>query len=123
SSMLGTAPTTSTIATAFLIHGLVYAVFMSMGWLLVRVPADDWKPAGWEPKTDHGKAMISTANVSAANAIKTPQFWCLWVVLCFNVTAGIGILEKASPMLRDFFFSENTSTPAALASATGFVAL
>ncbi|MET8997405.1 OFA family MFS transporter [Amycolatopsis sp. NPDC004169] len=121
SSMLGTAPTTSTIATAFLVHGLVYAVFMSMGWLLVRVPADDWKPTGWEPKTDHGKAMISTANVSAANAIKTPQFWCLWVVLCFNVTAGIGILEKASPMIVDFF--KNTSTPVGTAAAAGFVAL
>ncbi|VVJ20561.1 Oxalate/formate antiporter [Amycolatopsis camponoti] len=121
SSMLGTSPTTGTIATAFLIHGVVYAAFMSMGWLLVRVPADDWKPAGWEPKTDHGKAMISTANVSAANAIKTPQFWCLWVVLCFNVTAGIGILEKASPMIVDFF--KNTSTPVGTAAAAGFVAL
>ena len=121
SSMLGTSPTTGTIATAFLVHGIVYAAFMSMGWLLVRVPADDWKPAGWEPKTDHGKAMISTANVSAANAIKTPQFWCLWVVLCFNVTAGIGILEKASPMIVDFF--SGTATPVAVAAAGGFVAL
>jgi MFS family permease len=122
SSMLGPEPWSSgTIATAFLVHGVVYAVFMSLGWLIVRVPADDWKPAGWVPKTDHGKAMISTANVSAANALKTPQFWCLWVVLCFNVTAGIGILEKASPMIRDFF--TNTSTPVGLAAAGGFVAL
>jgi MFS family permease len=122
SSMLGPEPwSAGTISTAFLVHGLVYAVFMSLGWLLVRVPADDWKPAGREPKTDHGRAMISTANVSAANAIKTPQFWLLWVVLCFNVTAGIGILEKASPMIQDFF--KNTSTPVIAASAGGFVAL
>ena len=122
SSMLGSAPwTTGTVATAFLVHGVVYAAFMSMGWLLVRVPPDGWKPAGWEPKTDHGIAMITTANVSAKNAIKTPQFWCLWVVLCFNVTAGIGILEKASPMITDFF--KNTSTPVGTAAAAGFVAL
>jgi MFS family permease len=121
SSMLGTAPTAGTIATAFLVHGVVYAVFMSLGWLLVRVPADGWRPDGWEPKTDHGKAMISTANVSAANAIRTPQFWCLWVVLCFNVTAGIGILEKASPMIQDFF--RNTPTPVGVPAAAGFVAL
>ena len=121
SSMLGTTPTQSTVATAFLVHGLVYAVFMSFGWLVVRVPAEGWKPAGWEPKTDHGTAMITTANVSAASAIKTPQFWCLWVVLCFNVTAGIGILEKASPMIQDFF--KSTSTPVGVAAATGFVAL
>jgi hypothetical protein len=121
SSMIGTSPTTGSIATAFLVHGVVYAVFMSLGWLIVRVPAEGWKPAGWVPKTDHGTAMISTANVSAANAIKTPQFWLLWVVLCFNVTAGIGILEKASPMIVDFF--KNTSTPVGAAAAAGFVAL
>jgi MFS family permease len=109
------------IAGAFLVHGLVYAVFMSLGVLIVRVPADDWKPAGWEPKTDHGKAMISFGNVSAKNAIKTPQFWCLWVILCFNVTAGIGILEKASPMITDFF--KQTSAPVLATSAAGFVAL
>ncbi|WP_410649070.1 OFA family MFS transporter [Amycolatopsis sp. cmx-4-54] len=122
SQMLGAAPwSTGTVATAFLVHGLVYAVFMTLGILLVRVPADGWKPSGWEPKTDHGNAMITTANVSARNAIRTPQFWLLWVVLCFNVTAGIGILEKASPMIADFF--RETSTPVGTAAAAGFVAL
>jgi MFS family permease len=109
------------IGAAFLVHGLVYAVFMSLGILLVRVPAEGWKPEGWEPKLDNGNVMISTGNVSASNAIKTPQFWCLWVILCFNVTAGIGILEKASPMITDFF--KQTSTPVLAASAAGFVAL
>ncbi|MFD9892621.1 OFA family MFS transporter [Amycolatopsis sp. NPDC059027] len=124
SSMLGTNPASwsvGVVATAFLVHGLVYAVFMAFGVLLVRVPADDWRPKGWEPKTDHGTAMITTANVSAANAIKTPQFWLLWVILCFNVTAGIGILEKAAPMITDFF--KATSTPVGAAAAAGFVAL
>ncbi|RSN22324.1 MFS transporter [Amycolatopsis sp. WAC 01416] len=120
--MLGGSPwSIGTVATAFLVHGLVYAVFMSLGIMLVRVPADDWKPKGWTPKTDHGNAMITTANVSARNAIKTPQFWLLWVVLCFNVTAGIGILEKAAPMIADFF--RETSTPVGTAAAGGFVAL
>jgi MFS family permease len=65
--------------------------------------------------------LITTANVSARNAIRTPQFWCLWVVLCFNVTAGIGILEKASPMIQDFFRA--TPMPVTAAAAAGFVAL
>ncbi|WP_158840913.1 OFA family MFS transporter [Saccharothrix deserti] len=101
------------IAQTFLVHGIVYAVFMSVGVLLVRVPADVVdKP---------GVVVRSGVNVSARNAIRTPQFWCLWVVLCFNVTAGIGILEKASPMIRDFF--AETSTPVAAGAAAGFVAL
>jgi MFS family permease len=100
----------------------MYAVFMSVGWLLIRVPADDWKPAGWEPTQQKSHAMISAGHVSAANAIKTPQFWLLWVVLCFNVTAGIGILERAAPIYRDFF--PDASSPAALAAAAaGFVAM
>ncbi|RSM83503.1 MFS transporter [Kibdelosporangium aridum] len=111
----------SAIATTFLVHGLAYAVFMSVGVLLVRVPADGWAPAGWSPANDKAHALITTANVSAKNAIKTPQFWCLWVVLCFNVTAGIGILEKASPMITDFF--RETPVPVSASAAAGFVAL
>ena len=111
----------SAIAMTFLMHGLVYAAFMMMGVLLVRVPPDGWRPAGWSPEMDKVKRLVTTANVSARNAIKTPQFWFLWVVLCFNVTAGIGILEKASPMIQDFFRS--TPTPVGASAAAGFVAL
>jgi MFS family permease len=93
----------SGIAKTFLVHGLVYAVFMSLGWLLVRVPRPDWKPKGSTPKEPEADSIVTGGQVSATNAIKTPQFWLLWVVLCFNVTAGIGILEKASPIYQDFF--------------------
>ncbi len=112
---------TGGIGTAFLIHGVVYAVFMTLGVLLVRLPAPGWKPAGWDPRADAKKPLTTTANVSAANALRTPQFWLLWIVLCLNVTAGIGVLEKASPMIQDYFRS--TSTPVTAAAAAGFVAL
>jgi MFS family permease len=109
------------IAGAFLVHGIVYAVFMSLGVFLIRVPAEGWRPKGWTPPAAGSGAGPGTANVSAANAIKTPQFWLLWVILCFNVTAGIGILEKALPMIGDFF--RETPTPVGAAAAAGFVAL
>jgi MFS family permease len=112
---------TGGIATTFLVHGLVYAAFMSMGVFLVRVPPDGWLPRGWAPAKAAARPLITSADVSARNAIRTPQFWCLWVVLCFNVTAGIGILEKAAPMIRDFFAT--TATPVAAGAAAGFVAL
>ena len=68
------------------------------------------------------KSMVTTESVSAANAVKTPQFWLLWVVLFCNVTAGIGILEQAAPMIQDFFRTggESSVDPAA---AAGFVGL
>ncbi|MFI9581665.1 OFA family MFS transporter [Streptomyces sp. NPDC052236] len=110
----------SGIATTFLVHGLAYAAFMSLGVALVRVPPDGWKPPGWQPKAQT-RALITAANVSARNALRTPQFWCLWVILCMNVTAGIGILEKAAPMITDFF--AGTSAAVTASAAAGFVAL
>ncbi len=92
------------IVPAFLTLGALYLVTMSLGAFIIRVPADDWKPDGYTPPTEEtAKSMQTTANVTAANAIRTPQFWLLWTVLFCNVTAGIGILEQASPMIQDFF--------------------
>ncbi|MCX5172489.1 OFA family MFS transporter [Streptomyces antibioticus] len=107
----------SGIALAFLVHGLSYAVFMTLGVLLVRVPRPAERTAGGADLP----AAVTGEGVSAAAAVRTPQFWCLWVVLCMNVTAGIGILEKAAPMITDFF--ADTSTPVSVTAAAGFVAL
>ncbi|MFJ6908511.1 OFA family MFS transporter [Streptomyces griseoluteus] len=104
----------SGIALAFLVHGLVYAVFMTLGVLLVRVPRPDGRTAS-------ATSAAGGVQVSARSALRTPQFWCLWVVLCTNVTAGIGILEKAAPMITDFF--ADSSTPVSVSAAAGFVAL
>ncbi|MGW2211271.1 OFA family MFS transporter [Streptomyces sp. NPDC001781] len=104
----------SGIALAFLVHGLAYAVFMTLGVLLVRVP----RPA---ERAESGRGAVQGVQVSARGALRTPQFWLLWVVLCTNVTAGIGILEKAAPMITDFF--ADSSTPVSVSAAAGFVAL
>jgi MFS family permease len=119
---VGTVPSGHAVSLLFLTLGLVYLVFMMFGAFIVRVPADDWKPAGFDPSTVKQKALVTTDNVSAGNAIKTPQFWLLWTVLFCNVTAGIGILEQASPMIQDFFRNGDTSTVAVTAAA-GFVGL
>jgi MFS family permease len=121
----GTATTTPSghaVSLLFLTLGLVYLVFMMFGAFIVRVPADGWKPAGFDPASIKSKPLVTTDSVSAGNAIKTPQFWLLWIVLFCNVTAGIGILEQASPMIQDFFRDGTTSTVAATAAA-GFVGL
>jgi MFS family permease len=118
----GTVPSGNAVALLFLTLGLVYLVFMLFGAFIVRVPADDWKPAGFDPSTVKKKALVTTDNVSAGNAVKTPQFWLLWIVLFCNVTAGIGILEQASPMIQDFFRDGDTSR-VALTAAAGFVGL
>jgi Na+/melibiose symporter-like transporter len=92
----------SGVAEAFMVMALLYAISMLFGALIVRVPPEGWKPEGWEP-TKHAGPMMTSANVGVDEAWKTPQFWCLWVVLCMNVSAGIGILGQASKMCSDMF--------------------
>jgi MFS family permease len=110
------------VASLFLTLGLVYLAFMLFGAFIVRVPAEGWRPEGFDPASVKKKALVTTDNVSARNAVKTKQFWLLWIVLFCNVTAGIGILEQASPMIQDFFRNGDTSLVAP-AAAAGFVGL
>ena len=99
-----------------------YLAVMMFGAFTVRVPPEGWVPEGWDPHEVEDKALVTTESVSAANAIRTPQFYLLWVVLFCNVTAGIGILEQAAPMIQDFFRDEGVST-VSVAAAGGFVGL
>jgi len=103
---------------ALLVMAGLYAISMSFGALIVRVPPDGWQPAGWVPQ-QHASKLVTTASVSVDTAWKTPQFWLLWVVLCMNVSAGIGILGQASPMIQDMF----KVTPAAAAGYVGLLSL
>ncbi len=109
-------PTSIGVAETFLTLALVYAVFMTAGALAYRVPAAGWKPSGWTPPTAAANAMISTRHVHLSNAHKTPQFWLIWGVLCLNVTAGIGVIGMASPMLQEVFGGRLIGVDAAIGS-------
>ncbi|HEY5229163.1 MAG TPA: OFA family MFS transporter [Opitutaceae bacterium] len=90
------------VEETFLVMAACYFVMMNFAALIVRVPSPDWKPEGFVAATQSGR-LITSAQVSADSAMKTPQFYLLWGVLCCNVTAGIGILAQASPMCQDMF--------------------
>lgn len=111
----------SAVTSLFVTLGIAYFLVMMLGVFTVKVPPPGWSPAGFGTAAVAAKPMVSAANVSAANAIRTPQFWFLWTVLFCNVTAGIGILEQAAPMIQDFFRDGGTSSVAP-ATAAGFVA-
>ncbi len=105
------------ISSTFITMGAIYFLFMMFGVFMIRVPRPGWKPEGWTPSTKVN-AMITSHNVDVTGAMGTPQFYLLWIVLFCNVTAGIGILEDASPMIQDFFKGHVLA-----AAAGGFVGL
>ncbi|TBR42442.1 MFS transporter [Marinomonas agarivorans] len=94
-------------ASVFLTLGIIYFIIMLVAAFSYRVPAKDWQPEGWVPpkQEEDEKSMISRNHVHIDQAIKTPQFWLLWVVLCFNVTAGIGVIGIAKTMMTEIFGS------------------
>ena len=123
----------------FVALAVIYAAFMTCGALGYRVPPVGWTPQGWVPSDKKsGNGMIASRHVHLQNAHKTPQFWLLWLVLCMNVSAGIGIIGAAAPMLQETFggaliahadmgFAEIKKDPALTAAAAavgaGFVGM
>jgi MFS family permease len=101
----------------FLVMAAIYFVFMMAGAFGYRVPPQGWRPEGWTPPAA-ANTMITSGNVHLDDAHKTPQFWLIWWVLCLNVSAGIGVLAMASPMLQEIFAGSLIGKP-----EIGFAAL
>lgn len=110
------------LVALFVTLGIGYFVIMMFGVVNVRVPPPGWSPAGFDLASVASRPLVTTGQVAASNAIRTRSFWLLWIVLFCNVTAGIGILEQASPMIQDFFREDGVSS-VAVAAAAGFVGL
>src|SRR5579883_1079446 len=108
------------VAPTFLVMGIIYFAFMMFGVFTVRLPAPGWKPAGYVAPSEP-KKLVTTENVDVDTALKTPQFYLLWWVLCLNVTAGIGVLGQASAMSQEMF--PGRVTPLAAAGFVGLMSL
>ncbi len=105
------------VMETFVVLGAIYFCFMMVGSAIVRLPPAGWTPAGYVPPV-HSSKLITTHNVYVYEALKTPQFWLIWIVLCMNVSAGIGVLGQASAMSQEMFPGKVTAVAAA-----GFVGL
>ena len=95
-------PTSVGVWQTFVVMAGVYFIAMMAGAFAYRIPPAGWKPAGWTPPSNQ-HVMITAGHVHLKDAHKTPQFWLIWAVLCLNVSAGIGVIGMASPMLQEIF--------------------
>jgi MFS family permease len=95
-------PTDVGVWQTFMTMGAVYFFFMMVGAFRYRLPPDGWQPEGWTPPSEN-RSMITQHQVHLRDAHKTPQFWLIWWVLTLNVSAGIGVIGMASPMLQEIF--------------------
>ena len=108
------------VAETFAVMGCLYFVSMLIGSLAIRIPPENWQPEGWVAPVIEND-MITKHHVHIDQALKTPQFYLLWLVLCLNVTAGIGVLGQASVMIQEIF--KGTITAAAAAGFVGLLSL
>ena len=113
-------PTHVGVTEAFICLGAIYLCFMWVGAAIVRVPPANWRPEGYTPPVVAQK-LITRNDVYVYDALKTPQFWLIWWVLCLNVTAGIGVLGQASAMSQEMF--PGRVTPVAAAGFVGLLSL
>jgi MFS family permease len=103
-------PTSVGVWETFATMGVIYFAFMMIGAFAYRVSPAGWQPDGWTPPSEK-KTMISEHHVHLNDAHKTPQFWLIWWVLCLNVSAGIGVIGMASPMLQEIFAGKLIGLP------------
>ena len=103
-------PTSVGVWETFATMGVIYFIFMTIGAFAYRVTPAGWQPDGWTPPSEK-KSMISEHHVHLKDAHKTPQFWLIWWVLCLNVSAGIGVIGMASPMLQEIFAGKLIGLP------------
>jgi MFS family permease len=96
-------PTSVGVWQTFVAMAAIYFLFMMGGAFGYRLPPVGWRPDGWTPPPENAKSMITKHQVHLRDAHKTPQFWLVWAVLCLNVSAGIGVIGMASPMLQEIF--------------------
>ncbi|MGC8531111.1 MAG: L-lactate MFS transporter [Acidiphilium sp.] len=108
-------PTSLGVAPSFVVLGLLYTTLMLFGALIVRVPPDDWAPAHFVAPSAPQR-LVSRGHVAADKAMSTKQFYLIWIMLFVNVTAGIGVISQASPMIQEMFHGRVTA-----ATAAGFV--
>jgi len=112
--------TSAGVTEAFIVMGCLYFISMLIGSLAIRIPPENWQPEGWVAPVIQND-MITKHHVHIDQALKTPQFYLLWLVLCLNVTAGIGVLGQASVMIQEIF--KGTITAAAAAGFVGLLSL
>ncbi len=106
------------VRETFITMGTIYFIAMICGAFGYRLPPPGWKPAGWTPPVKQS-AMITKRQVHVSVAWKTPQFALLWGVLCLNVSAGIGVIGMASPMLQEVFGGKLIGVPGVLKDLVG----
>jgi MFS family permease len=104
-------PTSVGVWETFLAMAAIYFLFMMIGAFGYRIPPTGWRPEGWTPPSET-KTMITQHQVHLRDAHKTRQFWLIWAVLCLNVSAGIGVIGMASPMLQEIFGGTLIGQPA-----------
>jgi MFS family permease len=90
------------VARTLMVLGVTYLLIMMIGAAIIRRPPPGWTPPNWTPVTRTNR-MITDRNLTRNAALHTPQFYLLLGILFVNVTAGIGILAQASPMMQDMF--------------------
>jgi MFS family permease len=111
-------PTSVGVWETFVTLGVIYLIAMLAGAFTYRIPPAGWKPHGWTAPAPAANTMITRGHVHVNVVHKAPQFWLLWAVLCLNVSAGIGVIGMASPMLQEVFGGKLIGVDAPLAALT-----
>ena len=108
---VGVLQTFAYLGGAYLIAAVTSAFFL-------QNPPEGWLPEGWKPK-EKQQVENNGKNFKLTEALKTWQWWALWLLLFLNTSAGISIISQEAPMFQEFA----SVTPLIAAGMVGIVSI
>src|SRR3981189_1010445 len=90
---VGVLQTFAYLRIAFLIIPVAAGYFM-------QTPPAGWKPKGWAP-TSSQASQRSARDYTLGEALRTWQWWALWLLLFLNPCAGISVISQESPLFQE----------------------
>jgi OFA family oxalate/formate antiporter-like MFS transporter len=103
-----TAPVaTSLISSVGVLHtfaylGIAYLIVAVISAYFLQNPPDGRLPEGWKPAEKTKTQNADDNGFTLGGALKTWQWWALWVLLFLNTSAGISIISQEAPMFQEF---------------------
>jgi OFA family oxalate/formate antiporter-like MFS transporter len=88
------------VLSTFAYLGIAYLVVTIISGSFMQNPPDGWKPEGWSPTASQASQRAGH-DFLLSEALKTWQWWALWLLLFLNTCAGISVISQEAPIFQE----------------------
>ena len=88
------------VLSTFAYLGIAYLIVTVVAAFFMQNPPDGWRPEGWSP-TASETSQRAGSDFTLGEALRTWQWYALWLLLFLNTFAGISIISQEAPIFQE----------------------